>query len=115
MHYRWGNAVRTIRDELQQTYQYDLDKGIHYYKLLLDIYLEDPDIKQKLKDQRTVHICNEKSLLFSNINGFSLGGVQAWTKDICEALIKSGREDIYVISKKGDYDVPPLLEKNDFC
>lgn len=54
----------------------------------------------------------EKTLMFSSINGLSLGGVQAWTKDICEALVKKGMENIYVISNKGNYKVPVMLEKN---
>lgn len=43
--------LRTVRDELQQVYQYDLAKEIHYYKLILDLYIEDSEIKQKLMCQ----------------------------------------------------------------
>lgn len=104
--------LRTVRDELQQVYQYDLAKEIHYYKLILDLYIEDSEIKQKLMCQSRKKKNKEKTLMFSSINGLSLGGVQAWTKDICEALVKKGMENIYVISNKGNYKVPVMLEKN---
>ena len=110
-----SNALRAVRDELQRTYQYDLDKEIHYYKLILDVYKEDSQIKQKLTNQRLTDKYNGKSFIFSSIYGFTLGGVQAWTKDICEALVKNGRENVYVISKKGDYDVPLMLKKSMIC
>ena len=107
-----SNALRTVRDELKQVYQYDLAKELHYYKLMLDLYIEDPDIKQKLTCQNREKKNKEKTLMFSSINGLSLGGVQAWTKDICEALIKEGKKNIYVISNRGDYKVPIMLENN---
>ena len=48
--------------------------------------------------------------MFSLKSGFILGGIEEWTTGLCEAMIKSGRKQTYVIAKEGDYHVPELLK-----
>ena len=48
----------------------------------------------------------KKSTLFDCYNGLILGGVEAWTMDICANLLKSGNDKTYIISDNGKYNVP---------
>ncbi len=110
-----GHAVKAVREELQQIYHYDIKREIHYFKLLLTVYLEDEEVRQKILEKGKERDDKGKNVLFSCIHGFTLGGIQAWTKDICEALVKSGKKDIYVIANKEDYEIPFLLKEHMIC
>lgn len=107
--------VRAIREKLYQIYKYELNKEIHYIRLILDIYIEDSEVRRKILEGKVQNKYREKSILFACTYGFGLGGIEAWTKDICEALIKSGHENVYIISGKGEYDIPPLLKNHMIC
>lgn len=104
------DIIDDIRKELQQTWHYDLKKEVHYNKLQLEALKENDEIKQHICKNAKANHDREESILFVSYNGFSLGGIQAWTKDICEALIRDGNENIYVVSTKGDYEVPVFMQ-----
>lgn len=104
------NITRQIRRELQQIYHYDLQREISYNKLILKSYKENLKVKDMILD----YIRNKtgvEAILFDCYTGINLGGIEAWTIDICESLIKSGKKDVYIISDKGNYQVPHLIEK----
>lgn len=105
-------ALNDIRRELQQVWNYDLNKEVYYNEVILELYKGNEDIKHHISRNMEGYTHREESVLFACINGFILGGIEAWTKDICEALIKSGKKNIYVIANKGDYAVPSLLQDN---
>lgn len=102
---------QAIRKELQDKYHYNPDKEIHYNRLVLEAYERNEKIRE--------YICNKKverdrkeSFLFDCLNGFVLGGIEEWTIGICDALIKSGRENVFVIAKPGTYTIPKVLENH---
>lgn len=108
-----SNAINDIREKLQHTWHYDLKKEVHYNELCFEALKASEKITQHIRKKMKANSQDrESAVLFVSENGFSLGGIQAWTKDICEALIKDGKENIYVISKRGDYEVPSLLQNH---
>lgn len=99
-----------IRIDLQQKWDYDLKKEVHYNELRLEAFKADEEIKRYVHKNVKINNSGKENILFVSYGGFSLGGIEAWTKDICEALIKDGEVNIYVIATRGDYEIPPLLK-----
>ena len=105
---------KAIRRDLQSKYQYDLTKEIHYNRLILDIYESNEKMKENILS-KNVERNRKESFLFDCLNGLILGGIEEWTIGICDALIKSGKENIYVIAKQGSYTIPKVLENHIVC
>lgn len=104
--YRVKNEVRTL---LQEEYGYNVaEKEIHYDELILQSYKENGKIRQYISE-KSVPINSETSVLFDCYRGLILGGVEAWTMDLCGALIENGNDHIYIISDNGNYKIPPVL------
>lgn len=99
-----------IRRDLKQIWNYDLKKEVHYNEMRLEALKADEKIKQYLYKNVKINHGEKENILFVSYNGFSLGGIEAWTKDICEALMKDGADNIYVVATRGDYEVPLLLQ-----
>lgn len=94
---------------LQEKYKYNVaEKEIHYDKLILRSYKENRKIGKYILE-KSLPINSEKSLLFDCYCGLILGGVEAWTMDLCGALIESGKDHIYIISDNGIYKIPSVL------
>lgn len=106
------NIVKEIRKNLTQIYHYEREKEIHYNRLLLEAYEQNVEIKRMILDKKIKDEERKQSILFGCRNGFKLGGIEAWTKNICEFLIKRGNENIYIISGKGDYSVSEQLKSH---
>lgn len=106
-----ADAVKTIRNELQCKYQYDLAREISYYTLILEAFERSILVKECILSE-PLNRHRKESVMFSLKKGFILGGIEAWTAGICEALIKSGKEEIYVIAGKGSYRVPDVLQNH---
>lgn len=107
-------SVKKIRRNLRQKYQYDLDREIHYNQLILAAYKQSRRIRQSIqgkwitkKNQKD----KDKNVVFDCYNGLILGGVEAWTMELCEALIRDGRKHTYILSDMGNYQVPALIKK----
>lgn len=105
-------SVKEIRRNLRQKYQYDLDREIHYNQLILKAYKQSRRIRQSIQGKWiTKKNQIDKNLVFDCYNGLILGGVEAWTMGLCEALIRDGRRHVYILSDLGDYQVPSWIEK----
>lgn len=104
-------ASREIRMELQQRYQYRLENEVSFKELILKAYRESPRINKYILDQK-VYNRGKDAILFDCYNGLGLGGVQAWTMDVCKALINDGEDRVYIISDNGVYEVPFVLENH---
>lgn len=102
-------AIKAIRESLRQRHLFDLEKVIHYNKLLLEAYRRCPTIKQEIQENRQMD-SQKENILFDCYHGLVLGGVEAWTMDLCGALIQNGKESTYIISDTGSYDVPACLK-----
>lgn len=74
-------------------------------ELILNAYKEKLNILDKSKSEKL-------NILFDSYNGLGLGGVEAWTMNLCESLINEGKNDIYIISNKGDYNIACLMKKH---
>lgn len=104
------NAIKKIREDITHISHYKLENEINYNKILLEVYENDLYIKQMILEKGVRNREKKKSLMFGCYNGFILGGIEAWTKNICECLIKKGNKNVYIISGKGNYNVPSLLQ-----
>lgn len=105
------NVVKKIRKTLRNEYQYDLKKELHYNQVVLEAYKQNPIIKQYIIEKNIIENKKE-SLLFDCYNGLGLGGVEAWTMDLCKTLIEDGVQQTYIISDMGVYNIPHIIEKN---
>lgn len=104
-----NNLARTIRRDLQNKYQYDLNKEIHFNRLILEAYKGNKRIREAILN-KSVNCDRGEAVLFDCLNGFVLGGIEEWTIGICDALIKSGKENVYVLAQPGSYIIPKALE-----
>lgn len=102
---------RAIRSMLWKEYQYDLRREVSYNQLIIEGY-KGKEVIRKAIQKQAVRINREERILFDCYNGLALGGVQAWTMDICTALIKKGYDNVYIITDQGNYDIPHLLSKH---
>lgn len=103
-------AVSEIRNKLQKSLHFNMEKELNYEKLYFEALAQSEEIVQFMQKHIKAECSVVKPVLFALYDGFMLGGVEEWTKDICGALIKSGKDNIYIISKKGCHDVPPLFK-----
>lgn len=99
----------SIRDRLWRQFPNLLDSEVDYYELLVRAFQKHPVI-QRLNPP--IAGGNQKNqILFDSIySGFGLGGVEAWTADICTALRKDGAENVYILAPAGNYEIPAALE-----
>lgn len=103
------NIANEIRKEVVQKYHYKLEKEISYNKLIVEAYKRSALIRQGISEQIADRNNEDKNILFESTHGLGLGGVEAWTKDICTALLKSGQRDVFIIANKGSYEIPDIL------
>lgn len=104
-----------IRQTLQERYHFNSEYELSYGRTMLQIYVQiywqNPILRQGMAEAKKIGD-RGKSVLFDCYNGLVMGGVESWTMDLCQALIKSGRENVFIISDKGSYPVPPILESH---
>lgn len=105
------SAKTTIRNELQQIYGYNLKNEISFHKLFLLAHREHLKIRQYIFEHPVSKNKNE-SILFDCHNGLVLGGIESWTMDVCKEFIINGIHDVFIISNKGTYHVPPIIENH---
>lgn len=105
--------ITEIREKLQKDYHFKLENEISYRRAMLHAYVHTFADSQMFR-QRTISNELESSggfnIIFDCYKGLGLGGVEAWTTDLCQALIKEGKRNIFIISDIGDYKIPPALE-----
>ncbi len=107
-------TAKNIRRKLQDWYHYELDREISYNELIVKAYKENFEVKNMILNN-IFYNKSEMTILFDCCYGFDLGGIEAWTIDLCGNLLKDGIKDIYIISDNGDYQVPQLIEKQIIC
>ena len=81
---------------------------ISYRELILKSF-EESSLMHDLLSPLDILKNKKPSVLFGCLNGLELGGIEAWTKDLCCALIHSGLEDVYVLTDSKKYDLPSEL------
>lgn len=102
-------AASEVRKLLCSKYKYDLANEISYEELLDNMYL---NIVYEQKIFQSVERINERNrtILFDCCEGLGLGGIEAWTQNLVLELAKRGWKDIYILSPKGQYNVPCELQ-----
>ncbi len=99
------DKIGQVRKEIEKTQPGQLKKEISYCKLLLELLKENVIIKKKILGQKEKKE-KEINIIFDCVNGLGLGGVETWTMSLCEAMIKAGKENIFIVSDAGKYQVP---------
>ena len=102
---------RKIKKQIIQKYNFQQEMILSYYECILLLYKADDTIKEYIIKQAG-KLKKENRILFECQNGLGLGGVEAWTKDICIGLIKAGENNVSIISDDGVYDIPPILKEH---
>lgn len=92
------------RDIIRAYNENILKNEIDYTVLIIKIYAE-----YYKSHKKSVEIKNRHSVLFDCHNGLGLGGIEEWTKSICQEFMKKNYPDIYIISPPGKYLIPQLL------
>ena len=102
-------AKEEIRNTIQKNYNYNLKNEILYFELIFEVYKS----KIKLKREEVKYgICEKRewNVLFDCYNGLGLGGIEAWTLNVCEALLNKSYKNTYIICDMGKYDVSSKVE-----
>lgn len=98
-----------VREKLMSEYGFPEEQLVSFNKIILSAFTDNEEIqdifRSKMPDGR-------ENILFDCYNGLGLGGVEAWTMDLCSALIKCGYDSTYIISDKGEYPIFGLLRKH---
>lgn len=97
-----------VRARLCKEYAVAKEREIRYFDLLWDLYRINKKIQNVLQEE-TVTAFGQPKIIFECDYGLGLGGIEAWTKSICSELILDGRNNIYIISDTGNYDIPDSL------
>ena len=105
------NEAQIVRKEMQNIYNYEPEKEVHYNKLIIEIYRENLEIQQRIW-KRNITESIKKNIIFACGNGLGLGGVESWVIDICQILVKNDKQNIYILSRKGSHDIPDILERS---
>ncbi len=115
--YRYAKVCITIADNsifndikkmLQEKYDINKENIISYYKVIIKVFYHNilfKDYILKSNVQRSINV----STLFESISGLHLGGVPAWTLDVCKALIRCNDSYEYIVTDKDNYDIPQVL------
>lgn len=100
----------SVREKLIHTYGYQTEKLVSFHKVIQDAFMNNGEIQNEISGHETTH--GNGTVLFDCYNGLGLGGVEAWTMDLCSALIRQGYDNIYIISDNKDYELPGVLRNH---
>lgn len=98
----------SVREMLVSEYGYGEERIVSFHQVILEAYINSREISDILNHGIPG---GRKTILFDCYNGLGLGGVEAWTMDLCSALVNHGHGNINIISDSRDYDVPGPLGK----
>lgn len=105
------DAFKEISKMLQNNMVCREDDIISYHKLIIETYYNSAIIKNNILNSK-VQDKGQKTILFDSINGLSLGGVEAWTLDICNSLIECCGSQVYIVTDSENYDISSTLKKH---
>lgn len=105
-----ADTATDIRNMLEKIYHYPADNIIGYSVFLKYICVSIYSHSEKI--QRMTAQAEEnphKSVVFDCYNGLGLGGIQAWTMDLCAGLLQNNRNHIRIMTDNCDYEVPAII------
>lgn len=100
-------ALETIRKDVIERYGLDEKKEITYQGLIMKIY-ENIFIPIYVSDNKNKPL----SIIFDCEYGLGLGGIEEWTKGICNEFIKHNEFMSYILCNDDQYTVPDYLRNN---
>lgn len=100
----------SVREKLIHTYGYQTKKLVSFHKVIQDAFMNNGEIQDEILSRETTH--GSGTVLFDCYNGLGLGGVEAWTMNLCSTLIRQGYDNIYIISDNKDYELPSVLRNH---
>lgn len=95
-----------IRATLRHGYGFDLTNEVGYDDLMLEAVVQIQGTRIEQTDftgDRQTHI------VFGCISGLGLGGIEEWTKGLCNELLKNGLENLHIFTDTGEYSIPDIL------
>lgn len=98
-----------IRDELWRVYGIDPNRVIGYWVLMYRLYAAVYG-ESLIWSNDAPYAQRPVCAVFDCSHGLMLGGIEAWTLDLCEGLIAAGLTDISILSDNGSYDLPDDLQ-----
>lgn len=96
-------AEAEIRKTLSEKYHYSPTYEIGYEELLRYLYRNHTGIQQKVLETQVIN--DEESFIFDCYNGLGLGGIEAWTQDVCSGLYDKCGKKMRILSPKGEYNL----------
>ena len=111
---QYEDAYLYVAIKNQEIYD-DVVSGLHWFKGKIISFNELQLILCRLNDNFKISIEKdsvekEENYIFDCTEGIVLGGVEAWTTNVCEALLQKGVEHTYIVSKKGEYQISDTLK-----
>lgn len=106
------HIVKDIRDTLEKIYHYPKDNIIEYslFRKYMHISLYSHSEKtQRIIAQREEKRSSVKNIVFDCYNGLGLGGIEAWTMDLCICLLQHSWKHISIMSDHNDYEIPAII------
>lgn len=98
-----------ISEMLQSGYGYKKEQIISCNRFIIEAYCRCTFIREYI-----VHNVNrektEHTVLFDSIVGLGLGGVEAWTMDICKVFIENNAFRVHIISDNKEYNIQTVLK-----
>lgn len=104
-------AAAQISVDLKEKYGVTPGAEVKYNSLILELLKKNNQIKKAIRG-KNISVKSENSVLFDCYMGLGLGGVEAWTMDLCSAMLQKGLINCVIISDIGQYRVPESLKNN---
>lgn len=106
------HIVMDIRDMLRKIYHYPTNNIIDYS--LFRKYMNVSIYSHSKKTQRIITLKEKnlnsfKSIVFDCYNGLGLGGIEAWSMDLCTCLLHNNRKHIHIMTDNNDYDISETI------
>jgi len=98
-----SRILQDIREKLEHEYHYDMAMEIEYEELVWSVFESGMSFQNNLLLQNSLHI------IFDSYMGLGLGGIEAWTKDVCIALLDRGWKHVRILTDQHDYLIPEQL------
>ena len=105
------DAYNQLLEQLIDQYEFCAEREIMYWDLILQVYNSYFLSKYSYHNREGVYIKDKKVIFDCCCKGLVLGGIEAWTMDICCNLIKRESIDAAILCNQGNYKVPEVLRE----
>lgn len=105
-----SDTVTEVSNMLEEIYHYPANNIIRYFIFRKYVYASVYSHSEKTR-RMTAQIEENpfKSIVFDCYYGLELGGIEAWTMDLCTGLLQNNRKHIRIMTDDCDYEVPSII------